>query len=825
MKISQKLILLGGILLIVIILIGQNGILQVQSMKKGVETISGVSNKILKNTIPLIESTVKIENSILNLKVKERTILLEDNLKEIKKSKREIENIHKIINVQAGDLGDNNKIVDLKKNIETVKNSIEKIIALKESIIIKEDVNNENLKKLLVTTEELKGKIRNLEVNYKSNINKTIERKLKNSIRIEEMQLRRKKAIVNNKEFTDLQVANTVKGNVYVSKYFYVGGYGKKGYGIILDKNFNVLFHPYLKKLPKTLKFDKNSGMILTSDLRNSENNLEDAVIYYKKTKYRGIILGAVMFSSDIYNLTDFKLLNSKLLEIIGYEKDSFILKGDSYNENTKKWSDAVAKYRVILKKQLEKYPKLKKVYIELGKKLDIHTKIFDSISQYQSFKNEKWVDIYKEQSKVDENINKSLGITDELRKVTSKNVSDTVDKSEIIKNGISKKAKSSKTFVIIILVIGVLIGILLTAVISFMITNPIFKLKTLMKKAENGDLNVVAEIKTKDELKDLADSFNNMIKGMKDIIVNSKNVTLEVGKEAENLVSSSVESRNSVESIGENSIKVKNNSEENISRIKMFSSKIKDLTKKVEMVSNKITVSSENSIEMSSIANEGYSFSNNLINDVKDIIVNSEDISKLIEDLSEDIKNISQFLLKINSISDQTDMLALNAAIEAARAGEAGKGFAVVAQEIRKLSGETNDIANDISSYVGEIEKKNTEIVNKTEKTERISKVTQDGINEIKSKLNNIMKTADLIKENMGNITLVEDEQIKDFELILKDSDNIEKDNNKILEDINEINVSIEEQMKVIEYISESAENLNSKVENLNGIIEKFKI
>ena len=75
-----------------------------------------------------------------------------------------------------------------------------------------------------------------------------------------------------------------------------------------------------------------------------------------------------------------------------------------------------------------------------------------------------------------------------------------------------------------------------------------------------------------------------------------------------------------------------------------------------------------------------------------------------LIAQLSSATAEIVGIVDTISAVARQTNLLALNATIEAARAGEAGKGFGVVASEVKALSVQTSNAADDIRTRIAHL-------------------------------------------------------------------------------------------------------------------------
>ena len=93
---------------------------------------------------------------------------------------------------------------------------------------------------------------------------------------------------------------------------------------------------------------------------------------------------------------------------------------------------------------------------------------------------------------------------------------------------------------------------------------------------------------------------------------------------------------------------------------------------------------------------------------------------------LSEQSQQIGEITATVNDLADQSNILALNASIEAAKAGEHGKGFAVVAAEVRNLAEQSKQATDQVRAILGDIQKATTSAVLATE---RGTKVVEDSL------------------------------------------------------------------------------------------------
>ena len=138
----------------------------------------------------------------------------------------------------------------------------------------------------------------------------------------------------------------------------------------------------------------------------------------------------------------------------------------------------------------------------------------------------------------------------------------------------------------------------------------------------------------------------------------------------------------------------------------------VADMTSSVRQVADSADQSAKAARLVLQAAEKGQQAVRNSLSSMQQIRTEVQTISKKIKSLGDRSLEISEIVNTIQDIAAQTHLLALNASIEAAGAGEAGLRFSVVADEVRKLAERATQATKDIGTLIKGVQVETQEAV-----------------------------------------------------------------------------------------------------------------
>lgn len=378
----------------------------------------------------------------------------------------------------------------------------------------------------------------------------------------------------------------------------------------------------------------------------------------------------------------------------------------------------------------------------------------------------------------------------------------------------------------LIILSITLIIGSVIIWLFANHISKPIRMVTDRMSILASGDLTKEEiQVKSKDEVGQLAKSTNIMQSKLKEIIGNISIASEVMSAQSEELTQSTNEVKISSEQVATTMEELASGAETQANSSSDLSMSMAEFATKVDEANGhgeSMQTTSQRVLEMTNIGCQLMNGSTKQMATIDQIV---KDSVHNVNELNNRSQEISKLVIVIREIADQTNLLALNAAIEAARAGEHGRGFSVVAEEVRKLAEQTalsvteiTDIVKNIQVGFGSVTESLETGYQEVEKGTAQIETTGETFNEISNSVTEMVENINSISLNLSRIQAGSQEMNSAIQEIAAAAE-------ESAAGVEQTSASIQQSNSSMEEVAQSSESLAKLAEELQEVVSQFKL
>jgi methyl-accepting chemotaxis protein len=333
---------------------------------------------------------------------------------------------------------------------------------------------------------------------------------------------------------------------------------------------------------------------------------------------------------------------------------------------------------------------------------------------------------------------------------------------------------------------------------------------------------NLSVEVRPRSANDTLANAFKRMVEGLHGMVRNVRDAASQVASAATQVASSSDESaKNSLQTssaidevtstMHEMSVNVQNmvkSTQTQASSVNETSASIDQMVTSIQRVADTAKVLLDISNRSREEVHSGMGTMEKATDGLNRINTTIRSAGEIIDALGTRADDIGKIIEVIDDLAEQTNLLALNAAIEAARAGEHGLGFAVVADEVRKLAEKSAQSTKEISELIQSIQKEARKAVENMEKS---TTIVNEGLNlgqDLNAALRKISNVVTEVYKFAQEIGAATNEQSHG-------STQIARATTRLNEITHEINSAVEEQASGAQAVVQAMERMRELVQS----------
>ncbi|MCL6598090.1 MAG: methyl-accepting chemotaxis protein [Alicyclobacillus macrosporangiidus] len=376
--------------------------------------------------------------------------------------------------------------------------------------------------------------------------------------------------------------------------------------------------------------------------------------------------------------------------------------------------------------------------------------------------------------------------------------------------------------------VIGLTV-LLTVSLIGWILTHRIKRaladLVTMTEKVGAGDLTQLAEVRSTDEVGQLAVGFNHMVESLRSLISEAERAATQVAASAEELTAISEDTSRGVEQVSSTLEEVAAGAQRQVKEVECGTGRVVEMAERMQRIAGGTRTVSSVVAHADEVAESGNESIRQVVLQMQSIHRSVGELENVVETLETRSAEIGQIVYAMENIARQTKLLALNAAIEAARAGEQGRGFTVVSGEVKKLADQSSDSAKQVADLIVSIQ---TGIRQVLEYTKHCQSEVEAGVRTVDvagRSFGRIREAVATVFSQINEVTSAVDEITAQSEQLRVTMDRVLEITTMTSAAIQTISAASEQQLSAVEEVSTSATSLNVMADELQTLVKRFVI